>query len=869
MPSLAPRQRTRGWTPRRRPSWPLRQWRPPSRGTRSASSSVAGGLTVAPLGKTLAYLTTPSWGAPIGLRGGLTVLSWRVSRYVNRVGSWEAVIPVDEHPSASTAFQNQIKRGWHVSLVQEGVSPPAALAGSGEDWLLYQGIVQTRDYQVGEASASLKLVGSLRSGHLTDRLTGTGLAYTPSAIATAIADLLDGNDIIGPNGGALYPAVLTGQNIKITFNDLSRFATLLKLGEASRTTLRDSWDHDRPEFVHVDNPPFSGYVLTNLEAADGALENAAAGGIAVIGGTPLVRYDGNQVVNRIIPIGADTPDGDLTLGSSDKSYPYVIKSGTNPDSSTYYYIEDTPSQAIHGIVETRLNRTDVKNPSDTPGTRLAAANVLYAVAVSELLRKKSEVIEVTIPVANGADVWALPGESIRLRYTGVVETDEGDVGWLEEDRLFLITERHDQSDESGVRQVAFTLAAPEQQIEVPELPNAVTLPAPGASNGFGGTPATGPGSGPASPIPSCCPDPTTDFIDVDEPSAGSSSGDPGPAESVILLGLWTDGLEAKVYARTQGGWEERATVGEILAHTGAIRGDRVFVDEDNNNDGYAYLSLNGGVSFTTLQAPEGLDFNRIALDSQGRLWAYMDVASGFPPGPVEGVYYSDDNGGSWVLSLALTDEVKDFRINLQDDNRLAVTTIAGSSPNVSLTLHFTKSRGALWTQTTLESGLSPAVGFPFSKIVWMPSGRLVILSGDADLRCYYSDDDGVDWTTVGVVHDAGAVQHRPQSVASGNCIFTVLQFINPPLSYILRSQDGGQTFSTLSRPAGSWTGDGRHSYPQIKDGKLWVSFEVATNDLQVYSLADPLTVAAGAEAWTQETGIPGGGDIFNLADVTA
>jgi hypothetical protein len=83
---------------------------------------------------------------------------------------------------------------------------------------------------------------------------------------------------------------------------------------------------------------------------------------------------------------------------------------------------------------------------------------------------------VTVPVANGAQVWALPGDKIKLQYVGNVELAEGVVTWEEFDKWFLVVERTDTADASGVRQVSLVLAAPEIEMTIPSLPDAVILP---------------------------------------------------------------------------------------------------------------------------------------------------------------------------------------------------------------------------------------------------------------------------------------------------------------------------------------------------------------------------------------------------------
>jgi hypothetical protein len=180
------------------------------------------------------------------------------------------------------------------------------------------------------------------------------------------------------------------------------------------------------------------------------------------------------------------------------------------------------------------------------------ANVLYALAVNTLIKQRSEILGLRVVVANGADIWALPGDRMQVKYRGIADTAESlavngnsRVVWLDIDEPMLVVERHDRSDPSGVRQVEFMLAAPTIQYAVPALPtwtDPVALPVPANTGSFPGSDETGVGETPPFegytppdippytpaadwvadtlgsiltgnklPFPSCCPDPTTDI----------------------------------------------------------------------------------------------------------------------------------------------------------------------------------------------------------------------------------------------------------------------------------------------------------------------------------------------------------------------
>jgi hypothetical protein len=199
---------------------------------------------------------------------------------------------------------------------------------------------------------------------------------------------------------------------------------------------------------------------------------------------------------------------------------------------------------------------------------METANVLYALAVNTLIKQRSEILGLRVVVANGADIWALPGDRMQVKYRGIADTAESlavngnsRVVWLDIDEPMLVVERHDRSDPSGIRQVEFMLACPTIQYPVPAIPtwdNPVSLPVPSNTGSFPGSDEGNPGDNPPFegytppdippytpaadwvadtigdiltgnklPFPSCCPDPTTDIT--------SGTGQLPPVESQLAF----------------------------------------------------------------------------------------------------------------------------------------------------------------------------------------------------------------------------------------------------------------------------------------------------------------------------------------------
>lgn len=256
----------------------------------------------------------------------------------------------------------------------------------------------------------------------------------------------------------------------------------------------------------------------------------------------------------------------LTVSAATNSVPYAPQEGTNPDGTKYNYIEDQESIDLYGLRETMMNRQDIRAADSTAEAQAAAANVLLLTMYSELLKVKSPKIFVDLE-GLGADIWALPGDRLYVRYTGSVLLNGSRVTQMDLTGWWMVTDREDAvSDPTGVRRVNLTLAAPEISIQIPELLDSLGLggggdhgehgslttglspvPGEGIEGGpeapdetfpiptpsplppilSGPLPAPNPGAGPfggnggGALWPNCCPDPTTRITSIGTPTPGA------------------------------------------------------------------------------------------------------------------------------------------------------------------------------------------------------------------------------------------------------------------------------------------------------------------------------------------------------------
>lgn len=383
-------------------------------------------------------------------------IEYEVNRELNAAGSWAVSFTASEQLAA------MIRSRWRVSIIEEG-SP---------GYKLYRGIILDRSYRINsDGSAVVSLAGMSRLYSLMAQSTHQGLAYDGTQDIEEIANDLTGETVTAPaDASTRMPTV--------TFNDTSKLDALLKALELARYNVRETFNEDGFELVSQDDVPDSGFRFVNVTQAGPELETAAADGMGLIAGAPVLGYSGKNLANRIIPIGVEWDGKELLLNLSDETLPYAIQTGVHPSTLSYYYLEDQDSIDEYGLVELQYVRSDVKNPSDDAGTRLAAANVLYALAAGELVRRKSEVISFGVSIANGYDIDALPGDRVRVQFRGTVQLHSGIFTYRDVDQDFLVVKRRDASTVAGVRDVAFTLAAYEIPLPNFVLPDAVAIPPP-------------------------------------------------------------------------------------------------------------------------------------------------------------------------------------------------------------------------------------------------------------------------------------------------------------------------------------------------------------------------------------------------------
>jgi hypothetical protein len=395
---------------------------------------------------------------PALVRVGLPIIAvaaYDIEREINAAGTWVVEFP------ASETLTSQIRSRYRVSITEEGRP----------GYLLRRGIITDRQYTGGRTGDGvLRLSGLTRLYGVARQSTHLGLSFSGQSILE-IASTLTGETVTAPTVPDAASRTPT-----VTFNETSRLAALITACEYARLSVRETFDEDSFELVSWDNVPDSGFRFVTVDQAGPDLDGAAAAGMGLIAGTPRITYNGRDLATRIIPVGVDHDGNPLTLApiAAIPALPYAVQTGINPNGSTYWYLEDAKAVARYEVVEMQLVRSDIKNPSDNPVTRILAATALYALAAGTLIQRRSDVIAFASEIANGSQIDALPGDRVRIQFRGRARNGS----FWDLDAWFLINKRRDAAATAGVRGVSFTLTAPEIPLRVPSLPNEIPIPPP-------------------------------------------------------------------------------------------------------------------------------------------------------------------------------------------------------------------------------------------------------------------------------------------------------------------------------------------------------------------------------------------------------
>lgn len=147
-----------------------------------------------------------------------------------------------------------------------------------------------------------------------------------------------------------------------------------------------------------------------------------------------VRYQGKEVINRLIPFGGAVGVATIDLSETTSTQPgYSVQSAALPGGGSYYYIEDTDSIATWGLTERRFLRKDLRPITNSPAAREYAANILYEATLASLLNLKDRQTVYDVDVTGLVPGTVRPGDKINILFRGWASTPSGEQIWLDLD----------------------------------------------------------------------------------------------------------------------------------------------------------------------------------------------------------------------------------------------------------------------------------------------------------------------------------------------------------------------------------------------------------------------------------------------------
>lgn len=147
-----------------------------------------------------------------------------------------------------------------------------------------------------------------------------------------------------------------------------------------------------------------------------------------------VRYQGKEVVNRLIPFGGAVGVATIDLSETVNTQAgYAVQSAALPGGGLYYYIEDADSVVGWGLTERRFLRKDLRPISNSPAARQYAADILYEATLASLLNLKDRQTVYDVDVIGLQPGQLLPGDKLNILFRGWASTETGARMWLDID----------------------------------------------------------------------------------------------------------------------------------------------------------------------------------------------------------------------------------------------------------------------------------------------------------------------------------------------------------------------------------------------------------------------------------------------------
>jgi hypothetical protein len=323
---------------------------------------------------------------------------------LNDVGAFSAQFPVTV-PGA-----DQVDAGMEVRVVRQG---------EGE---VYRGLIASRRVVLEDDGPVVEIDGYATARELAYRTTQLNWRVQNQSVSSAVANLLTGT-----GWSSTVDTDVSTQLVTAEFQGVTRFEAIRSLAQQVYRHVRPMPVERRLEVTKGEEP--SGLRCILLPEWPYGEDDESLLPITRI---RVSRRD-EDIVTRVIPLGAGEGPNALTLRWSTRSSPYLIRTMTGPDGQTLYYLEDTVASATYGVRERVVTFKDVAPLANSPAELERAANVLYDLAAAWLQARKSPRVEWAVQVAGPfrqrdplTGNWRLrPGNYVRLIARGVIDDWDG------------------------------------------------------------------------------------------------------------------------------------------------------------------------------------------------------------------------------------------------------------------------------------------------------------------------------------------------------------------------------------------------------------------------------------------------------------
>jgi len=179
--------------------------------------------------------------------------------------------------------------------------------------------------------------------------------------------------------------------------------------------------------------------------------------IAVVTSIELVE-ESEEIYNRVIPLGGGQGKAQITIEGSTVG-DYTTETGTNADSSSFYYIEDSDSVTAYGRREKVLTFPQIRPIANNDTAIGRARDALKRAAEAYMARHLAPRVQYGVQVTGLVPGSVRVGDTVRLRYKGVV-TQKGEAyRYIDVDADFYVMDIHTTRTAEGVVAVDLTISS--------------------------------------------------------------------------------------------------------------------------------------------------------------------------------------------------------------------------------------------------------------------------------------------------------------------------------------------------------------------------------------------------------------------------